>query len=60
MKTVQVQTKHQGNNQLMFIQRDGKQALHAESFCHKGVDYHLLGGVYYDLNKDIINKIFGE
>ena len=54
-----VETKYQGDT-LLFIRRDGAKALHPAEFNHKGVDYYLLGGVYYDLDQDLINRIFGE
>lgn len=55
--TVQVQTKYQGDA-MLFIQRDGTRAVHPYEFNHKGVDYYLLGGVYYDLDQDLIDRIF--
>ena len=53
-----VETKAKGG-QLVFIKRDGTHAIHAAEFTHRGVDYYLLGGVYYDLEQDLIDRIFG-
>jgi hypothetical protein len=55
---ITVQTRYQGDT-MLFIRGDGTKALHPYEFKHKGVDYYLLGGVYYDLEQDLINKIFG-
>jgi|GEM_PF-4582130 len=52
-----VQTHYQGDA-MVFIQRDGTKATHPYEFTHKGVDYYLLGGVYYDLEQDLIDRIF--
>ena len=54
-----VQTKHQGNA-MLFIRQDGIKALHPNKFTHEGVDYYLLGGVYYDLSPALIKHIFKE
>lgn len=54
----QVQTKYH-NETMLFIKRDGTQATHPYEFTHKGVDYYLVGGVYYDFEQELINKIFG-
>jgi len=54
-----VQTQHKGDT-MLFFRRDGTSALHPYEFNHKGVDYYLLGGVYYDLEQDLIDRIFGE
>lgn len=53
-----VETKYQGDA-MLFIQRDGTKATHSYEFTHKGVDYYLLGGVYYELEQDLIDRIFG-
>mgnify|MGYP000105405132 CR=1 FL=1 len=55
--TTRVETKYQGNA-MLFIQRDGTKATHPYEFNHKGIDYYLLGGVYYDLEQDLIDRIF--
>lgn len=52
-----VETKYQGDA-MLFIKRDGARAVHPYEFNHKGVDYYLLGGVYYDLDDDLISRIF--
>lgn len=52
-----VETKYKGD-QMLFIKRDGTSALHPYEFNHKGVDYYLLGGVYYELEQDLIDRIF--
>ena len=52
-----VETKAKGG-QLVFIKRDGTKATHPYEFTHKGVDYYLLSGVYYDLDQDLIDRIF--
>lgn len=54
-----VQTKCKGDA-LLFIQDNGTSALHAPEFSFKGVDYYLLGGVYYDLDPALIKHIFKE
>jgi len=53
-----VETKYQGDA-MLFIQRDGTRAVHPYEFNHKGVDYYLLSGVYYELEQDLIDRIFG-
>jgi hypothetical protein len=52
-----VETKYRGNA-LLFIRDDGAKALHPCEFTHNGIDYYLLGGVYYDLEQDLIDRIF--
>ena len=52
-----VQTRHQ-NDLMLFIQDNGTKAQHPHEFNHKGVDYYLLSGVYYELEQDLINRIF--
>jgi hypothetical protein len=57
--TTRVETKYQGDA-MLFIRRDGTRALHPFEFSFKGVDYYLLGGVYYDLDPALIKHIFKE
>jgi hypothetical protein len=57
--TTRVETKYKGN-QMLFIQRDGTSAVHPYEFNFKGVDYYLLGGVYYDLEPALIKHLFKE
>jgi hypothetical protein len=54
-----VQTQYKGDA-MLFIKRDGAKALHPYEFNHNGMDFYLLGGVYYDLEQDLIDRIFGE
>lgn len=54
---IRVQTLYKGDA-MLFIQRNGTKATHPYKFTHRGVDYYLLGGVYYDLPQDVIDRIF--
>ena len=54
-----VETQHDGYK-MRFILRNGQSATHSKGFTFKGKDYYFLGGVYYDLQDDLINHIFGE
>jgi hypothetical protein len=54
-----VQTQGQGGS-MLFTLDDGTQAIHPQEFIFKGIDYYLLGGVYYELEQQLINKIFKE
>lgn len=54
-----VQTRCDGAA-MVFILDDGTQATHPQEFFYRGIDYYLLGGVYYELEQQLINKIFKE
>ena len=54
---IRVQTRVQ-DGAILFIQDDGTKATHAPEFEHNGREYYFLGGCYYDLEPDLIQRIF--
>lgn len=55
---MRVTTQHT-KRKMRFTLDDGTSVLHNHDFTFNGREYFFLGNVFYDLDDDLINHIFG-